>query len=587
MATLPTFGITTPIIDEESRPAIAADLSTIGIIGASNDAVAAAFPLNTPVGFDSDQLTMTRQIGTGPLADAIAGINDQLGEMQFAARVVVVRVAEGVSTDPVIKAQQTISNIVGSSLDGTGIWAFLKSAQTLGVIPRLIIAPGYTGQMANGVGTVTQVLPGANYIADTSYPVVFSGGGATAIQATGHAIGLTGGALGPVILDTPGAWYTTVPTVVAPSAGKHVTVAAVAGAGTDYAVSDHITLDNGVVLNVTTIGALGIITAVSVITSGLLDAALPDPTNPQVQVSTTGIGTGATFTLTWVAYTAATYTVEDISLGANPVCASLTSVLNQLVAHAVVESSGQSQVNDDLWRSTLNSKRLIPVSGGCRVLDTTSGLVLFKPIAPRVVGVAVRQDAAHGGAPFFSWANQAIQGIIGPMRDIPFALTDGNNEAQELLRDNIGVVVRGEVGNDFAIAAGGFVFVGTDNAGEDELWRFYNQVRGRDFILLTAIRATRFYLGRYNITPHTVQAVINTIKGILRDLTSDGNLLGYKMQFNPKSNSADEIRLGHLVIGFAAEEPAPFRLLTIQSTRYRPAIDSMIADLSTQLNLTA
>jgi hypothetical protein len=61
-----------------------------------------------------------------------------------------------------------------------------------------------------------------------------------------------------------------------------------------------------------------------------------------------------------------------------------------------------------------------------------------------------------------------VQGIIGPARDIPFSLTDNANEAQELLGFNIGVVVRGEIGDDFAIASGGFVFIGTDNAGEDE-----------------------------------------------------------------------------------------------------------------------
>jgi phage tail sheath protein FI len=179
-----------------------------------------------------------------------------------------------------------------------------------------------------------------------------------------------------------------------------------------------------------------------------------------------------------------------------------------------------------------------------------------------------------------------VQGIIGPARDIPFSLTDNANEAQELLGFNIGVVVRGEVGDDFAIASGGFVFIGTDNAGEDELWRFYNVMRGRDYIHLGLIKALRFFLGRYNIIGHTVVAILQTMKYFLRDLHADQHILGYRVTFRTEGNSAEQIRLGHLKVGFKAEEPPVLRLLIIESARYRDAIDAMIADVAAQLNLS-
>jgi hypothetical protein len=43
-----------------------------------------------------------------------------------------------------------------------------------------------------------------------------------------------------------------------------------------------------------------------------------------------------------------------------------------------------------------------------------------------------------------------------------------------LLSNNIGVLVRGLLGVETAISSGGFVLISTDNAGDDELWRFYN-----------------------------------------------------------------------------------------------------------------
>ena len=147
------------------------------------------------------------------------------------------------------------------------------------------------------------------------------------------------------------------------------------------------------------------------------------------------------------------------------------------------------------------------------------------------------------------------------------------------------MLVRGEIGDDFAIASGGFVLISTDNVGEDPIWQMYNVMRGRDYIHLGMLKTLRFYLGRYNIIGHTVQAILNTMNFFLRDLHADNHILGYKVNFRTEGNSAEQIRLGHLTVGFKAEEPPVLKHLTIESSRYREAIDAMVADLATQLNL--
>ena len=147
------------------------------------------------------------------------------------------------------------------------------------------------------------------------------------------------------------------------------------------------------------------------------------------------------------------------------------------------------------------------------------------------------------------------------------------------------MLIRGEVGSDFAIASGGFVLVSTDNAGEDPLWQMYNVMRGRDYIHLGMLRTLRYFLGRYNIVGHTVQAILNTMQFFLRDLEADNHILGYKVNFRTEGNSPEKIRLGHLTVGFAAEEPPVLKHLTIESARYREALDAMVSDLATQLSL--
>jgi phage tail sheath protein FI len=506
----PNFGIVIRTVDREPRPVIGADLSTIGIIGPAPDADANIFPLDTPVLVYSNDHNKTSKLGSvGYIGDAIEGINYQLGQGQFAARVVIVRTEAGDNADPAMRMQESIGNIIGSSLDQTGIWAFMKSGEKLGVIPRLLLAPGYTGQMANSLSKLTVGVNGAGYDPGTIVPLTFTGGGTNPniIQARAHATVREDGTITPedVYIDSYGAWYTAAPTVTAPAP-------------------------------------------------------------PAGGVTPTRL------TLT-----------AEVANGANPVVAGLQPVLEAMYAHAIVESAGTSEQNDIDWRETIQSARIIPIMGGVKIFDVTFGTVA-RPFAPRVAGVAVRRDHEKG-APFHSWANQPIFGIVGPGREIAFTITDDANEGQRLLNANIGVMVRGDVGNDFSIASGGFVFIGTDNASEDPLWQMYNVTRGRDYIHLGVLRTYRTFLGRFNITGHTVQALLNTLRYFLRDLKADEHILGYTVSFNPDSNSPEEIRLGHLAVAFAAEEPPVLKRITVESSRYRPAIEAMVAQLEAQLNL--
>jgi uncharacterized protein len=595
--TAPTFGLVIRRIDEEPRPVIGADLSTIGLIGPASGADTDAYPLDTPVKVYSNDSAMTTKLGTvGYLADAIEGINDQLGALQAAAQIVVVRTAEGTDPDAAVRAQQTIGKIMGSSITRTGVWAFIKSPELLACTPRLICAPGYTGQMANSLNALALNVMGSGYVPGTSYPMTFTGGGSTntVVQATGHALANANGEIrqADLAIDTFGAWYTGTPTVTLPSPPSPTTATlttTIAGAAVDALILG--VAGNGYVPGqsypITFAG--GGADAGKVLPTGhaladpfgsiaLADMHLDSPganltAPPTASIPAPAAGVRATLTAT-------------VAEGANPIIAALTPVLNQLLGHAIVESAGTSETDDEDWRETFNSQRIIPLSGGVKVLDPNTSDLVVRPFAPRVAGIIVRRDF-ETGAPFHSAANQPVQGIVGPGRSIGFTLLDGACEGQQLLSNNIGILIRGETGSDFAISSGGFIFVGTDNAGDDELWRFYNITRGRDFIHISLIRVLRLFLGRFNITGHTVQAILNTMGFFLRDLQADEHILGFKVNFKGSQNSAEEIRLGHLTIGFAAEEPPPLRLITTESARYRPAIDAMVSQLERQLNIAA
>jgi hypothetical protein len=91
----PVFGVVINRPDTEPQPIVGADFSKIGIVCWSEDAASGTFPLKTAVRFNSrDPLfTSAAKIGTGLLADAVRGINDQLVSVGGSADIIAVRVA--------------------------------------------------------------------------------------------------------------------------------------------------------------------------------------------------------------------------------------------------------------------------------------------------------------------------------------------------------------------------------------------------------------------------------------------------------------------------------------------------------------
>lgn len=146
-------GIETIEIDDGIRPVRTVRSSVIGLIGTAPDADATLFPLNTPRLIIGNPRLASPLGAAGTLKDALDRIFEQAG-----AAVVVVRVEEGDTP------AETRGNMVGSAVDGTGVWAFLKSRAQLGVTPRVLIAPGWTDtRVTDGVTDVVVSSGGSGY----------------------------------------------------------------------------------------------------------------------------------------------------------------------------------------------------------------------------------------------------------------------------------------------------------------------------------------------------------------------------------------------------------------------------------------
>ncbi len=263
---------------------------------------------------------------------------------------------------------------------------------------------------------------------------------------------------------------------------------------------------------------------------------------------------------------------------ANPIAAALPGVLNSFLGVAVIDAPGVDQQGDIDYRETNSSERVMVATPGVYTRDS-GGSQVSRPMSSRILGLFVRRDHEHEGRPFRSVLNQPVYGVEGPTRAIDFSLTDGATDGQDLLSHQIGPLIRGESGDDFAIADGGFVFMGFEGTGADAVWQQIHKVRGRDFIELTAIRTLRNLLGKFNLNNQTIQTVVNTLVGILSSAEAKQEILGFNCRFDPEQNNEADLRTGHIYVDTRFEEAAVFRKATLLSRPYEPALTTTIEQL--------
>jgi phage tail sheath protein FI len=129
-------------IDDGIRPIQTARSSVIGIVGTAPGADDADAPLNTPI-----LLTTPRSAAilgaTGTLPQAIAAIHAQ----GYAPIIVAVRVSD-VADDPNTQDNERLAAVIGGTDTGTGARTGIAALETarsvLGVVPHVLLAPGFS-----------------------------------------------------------------------------------------------------------------------------------------------------------------------------------------------------------------------------------------------------------------------------------------------------------------------------------------------------------------------------------------------------------------------------------------------------------
>ena len=140
MTTQYLHGVEQFFLEDPVKPIRILSASTIGLIATADDADSDVFPLNKPTFIASDKL-IAKAGKTGTLGAALQDIYRQSG-----AIVIVVRIPE--PTNLAEPTEEELANIIGTVDDETGTYTGLKALRTaeatVGVRPRIIIAPEFS-----------------------------------------------------------------------------------------------------------------------------------------------------------------------------------------------------------------------------------------------------------------------------------------------------------------------------------------------------------------------------------------------------------------------------------------------------------
>jgi hypothetical protein len=480
-------------------------------------------------------------------------------------------IRDGVENQSVLGADMSIVGIVGTADDADATAFPLNTEVYLNTADTTLRAKlGATGTIPQGIDLMTAQFQGTGAAKVVVVRVAHDDDAFTVIQSiVGNEASRTGMW---ALLDAPSNLGLTPRLIMVPGytsqSQNGVGSITIGDGGADYVVGDAIAGTggdgSGFSATVATVDGSGAILTVD-ITPGTGYTSAP------TLAVTSDAGSGASLTAV----------LEQL---ANPVCATLPTILDRLKAHCPPEGPTSTRQAWLDWRETLpeTSRFLHPLRQDAKV--SVSGSAVTRPLSPAVIGAYISRDAQNGGIPGKSAANQSLYGIVGVTPVIPFSIIDGNSEGQLDLEQNAGIVVKGDIGVDGALSDSGFVFWGTDTLSPDSAYLFAHVCRLRDYMELLQIKAERYYLGRHNITIQVVEAILNTLKSQLAELKADGFILDYRVKFEPDRNLPSELRQGNIDITFYAEEPPVLRKIIIRSRRYEEALSLLVQQISTALD---
>ncbi len=241
----------------------------------------------------------------------------------------------------------------------------------------------------------------------------------------------------------------------------------------------------------------------------------------------------------------------------------LQMLAERLRAIAILDAPCESETNAMDYREQLGSDRLFLVYPLVQQWDNALGKAVDVPASPNVTGLICKVDKAKGF--WCSPSNQIINGILGTSIPIEFALSHPEAQANRLNEQSITTIIQQD----------GFRLWGNRTLSSDPKWAFLSVRRTADNIEEALLRAHLWAVDR-NLTKTYFDEVCEGVNAYLRDLTSQGAILGGTCWVNPEFNSTEQLQQGHACFDFDFTPPTPAERITFRAELSNQYFDSAL-----------
>lgn len=565
-------GIETIEKNDGPRPVQTIDTGIIGLIGTAPLANAALYPLNTVVPIYGYAGLPGGLGATGTLPDAIDGIFDQA--TRASQTILLIRVTEGANIN------ETMGNVIGSLAAKTGMHALRNAPNDHNLVPKLLIAPGFTSaRPTDGVSAIAITSGGSGYTEAPAVAITGGGGFGAKAVCTIDA----DGAVDEIVITNPGAGYVNAAIAATgkftfasnPVAGSTISLGGtsvefVAAGAAGNQVNVGVSLAATLAALETLLGGSADVNLVKFTydtsaTELLLTAAVAGLAGNALTIATTVVGatpSGATLAggddapavaITGGGGTGATATAT-LGQVANPVVAELLSLAKRFRAAVIADGPNTTAAAAVAYRLDWSDPNLLIVDPYAKVFKNSTPTTI--PASARVAGLQARIDYEEGF--WHSPSNHVIQGIIGAGRTVEHSLSDPSVESQYLNKNGVATIVRSP--------SGGYKLWGSRGAEADPLHVFWSVRRAHNTIMDSIERAHEPFIDR----PFGLQVLVDiaeTVNSALRRWQTLGATLGGRVWLDPGLNTKESWVNGHLYISYDAEAPAPIEHLTFMFSR--------------------
>lgn len=250
------------------------------------------------------------------------------------------------------------------------------------------------------------------------------------------------------------------------------------------------------------------------------------------------------------------------------VAAELASVAQSLRAFAYINAYGCNTVEEAIaYRANFSQRELMLIWPDFIAWDTVANADASAWATARALGLRAKIDEQTGWHKTLS--NVGVNGVTGISADVFWDLQDPATDAGLLNQNDVTTLIRKD----------GFRFWGSRTCSDDPLFAFESYTRTAQ-VLADTMAEAHMWASDKPLTPSLARDIIEGIRAKLREMTTNGYLLGGDCWIDEAANTKDTLKAGTLTLDYDYTPVPPLENLMLRQR----ITDSYLIDFTSQVN---